>query len=317
MTIFLGILKILGLILLALLGLALLALLLVLFMPIRLRGLWTGLPDNEGRRHSTLKLDAFWLFHLICFKVSLNGLEPEGEFRIFWRKKNIFSAGEKRETEEKKETEESAGEKNTPETGDKEVPSPDQTGKEKRTRETADTGEAFDAGRDQEADFAEEETGDGPLDRIIVRAKAFFRRGKRKAERFVSALSSGQRKADRVNALINDARSAQAFTHLKNELFFLCRHLRFSACRLKIRYSTGSPDTTGLAFGVIAMLPMAYRYHWQIDPDFESSELYAEGEGRFGVRFCLFYPAVSFLRVLFDRNCRRLKAKMKAILSGE
>jgi hypothetical protein len=76
-------------------------------------------------------------------------------------------------------------------------------------------------------------------------------------------------------------------------------------------FSTGSPDTTGEVLGVIAMFPMAYQNRWNIAPDFEADHFYVEGEAQLSGRIFIYQLAGIILRILKDRNCRRLFKKLK------
>ena len=71
-------------------------------------------------------------------------------------------------------------------------------------------------------------------------------------------------------------------------------------------FSTGSPDTTGQAFGILACFPAMYQENRKIIPDFTSDDLYFKGT-IWGKGRIYGYEIVGILlRILFDKNCRRL-----------
>ena len=71
-------------------------------------------------------------------------------------------------------------------------------------------------------------------------------------------------------------------------------------------YSTGSPDTTGISLGILACFPVGYKNKWQITPDFESENPYAKGSFDIKGHVIVISILAATLRILFDKNCRRL-----------
>jgi len=62
---------------------------------------------------------------------------------------------------------------------------------------------------------------------------------------------------------------------------------------------------------ILAIFPVGYRNHWNIIPDFTAEEFYAEADftvhGRiFGVQILALA-----LRIILDKNCRRLYNRFK------
>lgn len=120
-----------------------------------------------------------------------------------------------------------------------------------------------------------------------------------------------RRMIDRIKDFHYDDRDKTALVHLKEELVRLLKHLCPVKSRLELKYSTGSPDTTGISLGVIAMFPMAYKNHWNVVPDFEAEEAYAQGKGWLKGRIYVYYLLLILFRLYRDKNCYRLYRKVK------
>ena len=110
-----------------------------------------------------------------------------------------------------------------------------------------------------------------------------------------------------------DPRNKLAFTKLKQSVAKFFRVLHPKKFQLKLKFSTGSPDTTGQLLGVIAMFPIGYRNGWNIVPDFTASAFYADAE--FDVRGRVL--GISLIKlacsIILDKNCKRLYNKVTSI----
>ncbi len=110
----------------------------------------------------------------------------------------------------------------------------------------------------------------------------------------------------KVKKMLTDEMNQEAVVHLKNEVLYLIKILLPKKSKVDAIFSTGSPDTTGQLFGVLAMFPVMYQKDWSLLPDFESDDAYFKGtfwgKGRvFG------YQLLGIvLRILFDKKCMRL-----------
>jgi len=104
----------------------------------------------------------------------------------------------------------------------------------------------------------------------------------------------------------SDERNKAAFLHLKKELFIILKRICPRRLKLTMVYSTGSPDTTGISLGVLACFPVGYTNRWQITPDFESEKPYAKGSFDIKGHVIVISILAATLRILFDKNCRRL-----------
>lgn len=110
----------------------------------------------------------------------------------------------------------------------------------------------------------------------------------------------------RLKQIITDDSNKQAVIHLKNELFYLVKILLPKKSRVNAAFSTGSPDTTGQLCGVIALFPIMYQKGWALRPDFAAEEAYFQGDFWGKGRFYVFQLVGILLRIIFDKNCRRM-----------
>lgn len=110
----------------------------------------------------------------------------------------------------------------------------------------------------------------------------------------------------KLKKILMDDKNKEAVTHLKNELVYLLKVLLPKKSKINAAFSTGAPDTTGQAFGVLALFPAMYQKNWKIIPDFESDELYLKGTiwGKGRIYGCEIVGII--FRIVFDKNCRRL-----------
>ena len=115
-----------------------------------------------------------------------------------------------------------------------------------------------------------------------------------------------KQKYTQIKKIIQDEKNKQAIKHLKDEFIYLIKILLPKKSQLKGIFSTGSPDTTGQIFGIICCFPIIYQDKWSLTPDFESEKAYFEGDFRGKGRIYLFQLLGILIRIVIDKNCRRL-----------
>lgn len=118
----------------------------------------------------------------------------------------------------------------------------------------------------------------------------------------------------RIKKIITDERNKQAMVHLKKEVFYFFKILLPKKSRVNACFSTGSPDTTGQLCGVIACFPVMYQKGWVLRPDFTAEKALFLGDFWGKGRIYNFRLAGIFLRILFDKNCRRLYTMIDRLL---
>lgn len=276
------ILKVIGIILLVVLALILTALLCVLFVPVKYRAV--GSFDNTDIR---AKAHVSWLFHLFALHIEYAD-ETDGYIRLAFVKRKLFDdADSDYENDEK-------------------------------AAEASDDDVMDDAAKTETEDKVSENTGDEPKisadenqhikqQTKLTHKKTYKKRNKK------SHKKQFKEKSEKIKNCIyklkreySDERNKAAFLHLKKELFIILKRICPRRLKLTMVYSTGSPDTTGISLGVLACFPVGYTNRWRITPDFESEKPYAKGSFDIKGHVIVISILAATLRILFDKNCRRL-----------
>ena len=293
------ILKVIGIILLVVLALILTALLCVLFVPVKYRAV--GSFDNTDIR---AKAHVSWLFHLFALHIEYAD-ETDGYIRLVFVKKGLFadSLGDNYEAfnddAAKTETEDKVSEN----TGDEpKIPADESehiTDEQAEDECTARTHNEYRSVTDENQHIKQQTK--------LTHKKTYKKRSKKPHKK------QFKDKSDKIKNCIyklkreySDERNKAAFSHLKKELFIILKRICPRRLKLTMVYSTGSPDTTGISLGVLACFPVGYTNRWRITPDFESENPYAKGSFDIKGHVIVISILAATLRILFDKNCRRL-----------
>jgi len=110
--------------------------------------------------------------------------------------------------------------------------------------------------------------------------------------------------------LLQEEETKQLFSHVIFRLGKIWRSIRPRRIRGQILFGTGSPDTTGYAYGVYGMLSPSLGSRLLVTPDFTRAVL--EGDIFISGHITVFTILWNGLRVLLDKNLRRFIKKMKA-----
>jgi len=293
------ILKVIGIILLVVLALILTALLCVLFVPVKYRAV--GSFDNTDIR---AKAHASWLFHLFALHIEYAD-ETDGYIRLVFVKKGLFadSLGDnyeafnddvmddaaKTETEDK--VSENTGDESKIPAEESEHVADDQIENES----TARTHNEYRSVTDENQHIKQQTK---PTHKRTYK-KPHKKQFKDKSEKIKNCIYKLKRE-------YSDERNKAAFLHLKKELFIILKRICPRRLKLTMVYSTGSPDTTGISLGILACFPVGYTNRWRITPDFESEKPYAKGSFDIKGHVIVISILAATLRILFDKNCRRL-----------
>lgn len=264
------ILKVIGIILLVVLALILTALLCVLFVPVKYRAV--GSFDNTDIRANA---HMSWLFHLFALHIEYAD-ETDGYIRLAFVKRKLFDDADSdydvMDEAAKTETEDKVSEN----TGDEPKISADENQHIKQQTK-------------------------------LTHQKTYKKRNKK------SHKKQFKEKSEKIKNCIyklkreySDEGNKAAFLHLKKELFIILKRICPRRLKLTMAYSTGSPDTTGILLGILACFPVGYTNRWQITPDFESENPYAKGSFDIKGHVIVISILAATLRILFDKNCRRL-----------
>lgn len=304
MTVVLLILKIIGIILAALLGIVVLGILLVLFCPFRYR-IWGSYHEKPD-----ISIRVAWLMCIFQFRMDITDTQ-QMYLRILGFRKNLS-----REKEETNESEESSGLEEESETTNTVENAFDKKRIETNRSDAAtveeNSGEEEFRNKEDPKDSIETKSTDvsrkTPEKKISISQKV-----KRIWEKIKRALFNIKETAVKIKKLYMDPRNKLAFTKLKQSVAKFFRVLHPKKFQLKLKFSTGSPDTTGQLLGVIAMFPIGYRNGWNIVPDFTADAFYADAE--FDVRGRVL--GISLIKlacsIILDKNCKRLYNKVTSI----
>lgn len=272
------ILKVIGIILLVVLALILTALFCVLFVPVKYRAV--GSFENTDIR---AKAHVSWLFHLFALHIEYAD-ETDGYIRLAFVKRKLFDdADSDYENDEK-------------------------------AAEASDDDVMDEAAKTETEDKVSENTGDEPKisadenqhikqQTKLTHKKTYKKPHKKQFKEKSEKIKTGIGKLKRE---YGDERNKDAFSHLKKELFIILKRICPRRLKLTMVYSTGSPDTTGISLGILACFPVGYTNRWRITPDFESENPYAKGSFDIKGHVIVISILAATLRILFDKNCRRL-----------
>lgn len=288
------ILKVIGIILLVVLALILTALLCVLFVPVKYRAV--GSFDNTDIR---AKAHVSWLLHLFALHIEY-AQETDGYIMLAFVKKKLFDNYEalddddmdeaaKTETEDK--VSENSGDEPKIPADESEYVADDQIENES----TARTHNEYRSVTDENQHIKQQTK---PTHKRTYK-KPHKKQFKDKSEKIKNCIYKLKRE-------YSDERNKAAFLHLKKELFIILKRICPRRLKLTMVYSTGSPDTTGILLGVLACFPVGYTNRWRITPDFESEKPYAKGSFDIKGHVIVISILAATLRILFDKNCRRL-----------
>ena len=284
--IILNILKIIGIILASILSILLLIILVVLFCPIRYHVFGTECYNNEGN-HSNIIVKVSWLLHLIGLDVSINS-NISIYLRVLFFKKKLD--GKKNADIEKSATNDSG----TDASENSEIVNNEYTDEENvyskninNINNTDNSDDSNDSDNteciDNNEDVSKKQTK-SPKEKLL------------KLEEIIQ----------KVKDIINNPIYKEAIIKIKNELINLLKAIIPYKLFFKARFSTGSPDTTGIALGILAMFPIGYQNRWKIEPDFESDNAFIDSSFDIKGKIYFYKVLAIAIRLLIDKNCRKL-----------
>ena len=305
------ILKVIGIILLVVLALILAVVLCVLFVPVKYRAV--GSFDNTDIR---VKAHVSWILHLFALHIEY-AREADGYIRLAFVKKKLFedSDSDYEEYEEESDYENDEYDEKPAESDSGAdnyetlyIDSMDDDAKEE-DKVSENTGNKPEIPADESEHITDEQTEDESA--AQTHQKTYKKRDKKlhkksHKKQFKDKSEKIKTGIDKLKREYSDERNKAAFSHLKKELFIILKRICPRRLRLTMVYSTGSPDTTGISLGVLACFPVGYTNRWRITPDFESEKPYAKGSFDIKGHVIVISILAATLRILFDKNCRRL-----------
>jgi len=309
LAILLKILSVLGIILLVVLGILLLTLLLVLFMPIVYR-----IHAEKDAEVFRVNGKVRWLFGLVRVRI----LYPEpGTVVVKFLWFTLYDSGKtvlrKSKSKKKKpanaknaeETTTSPEDVSQPENNTKQAKETKHTGKTKRTeeqknKEAAKATETFDS---QTVNEANEEPQS-----LKEKLFAKYEKIKYTLKKIYDKIKHILENITFYKELLQDAETKGLLSHGWKRLEKIFRSIRPRKLKADVIFGTGSPDTTGYAYGIYGMIMPKLGKQVVVTPDFNEKIL--EGQVDAAGYIMVFTLLRHVFAVVFDKRLWRLKEKL-------
>lgn len=276
--------KILGITLLILLGILILTILLVLFYPVHFK-----IKGNNHRDSLVVWAKISWLFNLLEFRIDYANHDYDIFYRILFIKKHLGDRGN-----QEKDNELSFDEDSSLEEVDEGDTDTGRIAEEDISFEEAQL-KAEEPDLKEEPDLEEpdlEEEPDSQKEKTSGKIITSCKKVKELIKKFTRFWE---------NPVYKEARA-----HLTKEIVTLIKLFIPYRSKIDVTFSGGAPDVTGKALGIIAMFPFVYKNKGNIVPDFEADKVYVDGDWDIRGRLFSFKLVGIVVRVIFDKNCRKL-----------
>ena len=310
--ILLSILKIIGIVLLVILGILFLLICIVLFDPVHYQ-----MKGELHKNNTCILVKSSWLFHILGFTIDYSKGQMDSYFRILFFKKSFAGSDGKNSKKEKRKVEEDSTENETKK--DDVLLGQDKVSEsvlyiDSKENDVAQEDEMSNQEEEDILDSSEEEDLDIDAHRNSKKKRGrpdFFEQFQRKKEKLVSKVKEIGKIKENAIDFFEDPHNKRAIHHMKKEVVYLLKVIYPGKMKFELKFSLGDPAYTGIALGILAMFPVGYNNRWNIQPDFESEEAYADGT--FDVKGFLFAYQILFLviRLVIDKECRRMYNKYK------
>ena len=305
--IFLNILKIIGIVLVVLLCILLVLILLVLFYPVKYRILGTEVYDKENKSDIHIRLS--WIFHLIGVNMDIDP-ELTAGLRILFVKKNLMKDSDTSNDRSdnngdggscdsdscNSDSIEAENIKNISETDIKNTDNIAVAEKSVSENEYTNAANAYSNNIETENKSSDNNDSFDSNDTSEEESDTERENKKEKIKRLTG----------KIKKILKDDSCKEALNKIKTELINLLKAIMPYRLYLKAEFSASSPDKTGMVLGILAMFPIGYRNKWKIRPDFEREEIYIDSEFDIKGHIFLYKILVIAIRVLVDKNCRKL-----------
>lgn len=311
MTIFIMVLKIIGLILLCLLGLLLLLLFAILFCPIRYRLAGTFSKEKQIQ----LQIRVHWLLYLVCVSFFRNAAkEQKLTLRILGIPIQLYPKKER--TARVKRTRKKKNRTEVPESGEELEsglePAVDSDWIEEPELAVGTFAAEEPATEDEfypEASTAKKKGSAfrTRLQGIRQRILSIPKRLRAVWNRFQDILHS----AEKWKHEISDTGNRKAVKVILREVFYLLRKLAPKKGKADVGFSAGDPALTGEILGGLSMLPLLYKKGVHVVPDFETDMFYILGEIDIRGRFRTYHILKCLIHLYKDDNVKAFIKKIR------
>jgi len=314
MSIFLSILKIIGIILGILLAILLALVLLIVFLPICYR------VEGDFQEKNEIRGRLSWLF-FIRVKFLAEGKKISVWLSILGFKKVLYPAEEKaaRKAKKQRRSKKRTQKHTTPEEQDTV-----NTGFEDEVEEhdglTVDddpasiqTAELLSSSATDKSYTTADETftdSDFSKKKSLPKFRPWhmIKTWIQKIKKFILSLKEN---FSNIKKEVSDETNKNAVSHIFKELKTLLHHIGPRRGKVQLSYSTGDSATTGELTGVLSIMPLFYKKGIHVVPDFTSDRFYIQGHFRVNGHFQVFHLLGIFIRVYRDKDLRKLMQKFK------
>ena len=293
-TVLLSILKITGIVLLCLIGLILLVAAIILFVPIRYR-IRADKPLDDG---FTADAGASFLLHILSLKFLFNG-----EFDYYVKLFGIRIYPKKNKGEDKEET---VPDESKPE----DIPDTSQALETEGSMNDELPGEEDytidwnDFAEDEQETSQYSDVEDEDDERLVKKLEEIIEKLSLKYERIAQKYDSIRYKIRFFDKMRNDCRNREAFEYIKVKAIKLLKKIAPRSVKGFVHFGFEDPATTGKILMYLALIYPILPRKLTIDPGFEDTDIY--GNVKIKGHISLITPAMCFLGVYFNRNCRRM-----------
>jgi len=283
MSIFLSILKVIGIILLILFAVVLGLFLLVLFFPVTYKIQGKIADENHiGGKVS-------WLFSLISIRVEIRNKDIRVWLRIAGIKKNILPKEEKKTNSKVKVKDE-----------------PIENQEEELVIQATQL--------DKEAFHSKEESIPKPKRKRRKKSLQKYLPWniiKEWIAKIKKIIFSIKKNFSNIKKSFLDETNKNAVKKLWRELKFLLRHIGLRRGQVNLKYCTGDPSLTGKITGGLSIMPFMYKKGISVIPDFVTEHPYVKGTFRIKGHLQMFHFIGTAIRVYKDKDIKKLISKFK------
>lgn len=304
MSIFLSVLKVIGIILGILLAILLALVLFVLFLPICYR------IDGDFHEKSEIRGQFSWLF-FIRVRFLAEGKRISVWLSMFGIKKTLYPAVEKKERRFKKQTEKTKEKplENEPEETDDEDGASIQAA-EISAFSVSDSHAEQEKNKENPEAFCHSDSEKQKSRKSLQKFHPWnmIKTWIGKIKKFFVSLKEN---FSNIKNELSDETNKRAVSHICKELKTLIRQIGPRRGKAQLSYSAGDPAFTGKLTGFFSIMPLFYKKGVHVVPDFASDRFYIQGNFRVNGHIQVFHLLGIFFRVYKDKNIKKLIQKFK------
>ena len=151
--------------------------------------------------------------------------------------------------------------------------------------------------------------------KFFVKVRDFFDRfnPKKLYKKLKDKIEELKKNIDKISAVIFDEANKEWLGKVMREFKKLIKSLGLNMRGTNLDFSLGSPDTTGQVSGALALFPPIYDKKVRVIPDFTDEELYFDGDVYIKGRLQLLFVVIFALAIILDSNTKRIINEIKEL----